>query len=130
MALATNGFEFIHHPGHDLRSGVNVGRGDIAMHTEFSGGGTNPCPGKTLFLTFGEFLWIAGHTALAATERNVDDGALPCHPRRERANGVNCFFGMPANAALGRAAGSVVLNAVPVKDVSAAIVHLDREDES
>src|SRR5512143_735849 len=54
---------------------------------------------------------IADDAALRATERDVDDGALPRHPHRERADRVDGFLRVEADAALARSAGVVVLHA-------------------
>ena len=55
---------------------------------------------------------VDGHAALGAAERHVDQGALPGHPHRQRANLVEVGRRVEAQAALGRTAGDVVLDAV------------------
>ena len=55
---------------------------------------------------------IAGHAALGAAERDVDERALPGHPHRQRADVVEVGLGMESQPALGRPAGDVVLDAV------------------
>src|ERR1044072_8502006 len=67
----------------------------------------------------------ADHAALAATEGDVDDRALPGHPRRERTHFVDSDIGRVTDAALGGPAREVVLDAVALKDLDAAGVHAD-----
>ena len=55
---------------------------------------------------------IAGHAALRAAERDVDEGALPGHPHRQRADVVEVGLRVVSQAALGRSARDVVLDAV------------------
>ena len=50
--------------------------------------------------------------ALGAAERDVDQGALPGHPHRQRPDFVEVGRRVVAQAALGRAARDVVLDAV------------------
>ena len=63
--------------------------------------------------------------ALRAAVRNVDDGRLPGHQRRQAADFVEIDFGVIAQAALHRPAGAVVLHAVADERAQLAVVHLD-----
>ena len=53
-----------------------------------------------------------GDAALRAAERHVDERALPGHPHGQRADVVEVGARVEAQAALGRTAGDVVLDAV------------------
>ena len=66
---------------------------------------------------------IADDAALGAAERDVDDGALPGHPTGQGADFVERDVGRVADAALGRAAGDVVLHAEAGEHLNAAVVH-------
>ncbi len=72
---------------------------------------------------------IADHAALAAAERDVHHGALPGHPGGQRAHRVDGLLGVEADAALGRAAGVVVLDSEAAEDLDPAVVHSDRDRE-
>ena len=60
--------------------------------------------------------------ALRAAVRDADDRGLPRHQHRQRAHLVQVDVGVVAQAALVRAAGAVVLHAVPLEDVDLAVV--------
>ncbi len=72
---------------------------------------------------------IAHHAALAAAERNVDNGTLPGHPHGQGAYGVDGLLRVEAHAALAGAAGVVVLDAEAAEHVHVAVVHADRDGE-
>ena len=72
---------------------------------------------------------IADHAALAAAERDVHDRALPGHPHGEGAHGVERLLRVEADAALGRAAGVVVLHAEAAEHLHVAVVHAHRDRE-
>ena len=67
-----------------------------------------------------EFVGIAGDAALATAERQVDDGALPRHPERQRRDLVERDARVEADAALGGAAGEVVLDPIARVDLDLA----------
>ena len=80
-------------------------------------------PGDALQLAHGELVRIADDSALGAAEGNVDHGALPGHPGRQRAHLVEREVGRVADAALGGAARDRVLHPVSGKHFQAAVVH-------
>lgn len=65
---------------------------------------------------------INPHTALRSTMCNVNQGALPRHPHRERTNFVEVYLRAVAPSALGRSARVVVLEAVADQDLDLAVV--------
>ena len=82
---------------------------------------------QVLELTARQLLGVDDHAALAAAEGDAHDGALPGHPHREGLDLVDADVLVVADAALGRAATQVVLDAVALEDLDDAVVHLDRE---
>ena len=83
--------------------------------------------GQALELLVRELLGVDDDAALAAAVRDADDGALPGHPHRQGLDLVEGDVLVVADAALGRAAAQVVLDAVAGEDLDAAVVHLHRE---
>ena len=74
-----------------------------------------------------ELLGVDDDAALAAAVGDADDRALPGHPHREGLDLVERDVLVVADAALGRAAAEVVLDAVAGEHLDGAVVHLDRE---
>ena len=74
-----------------------------------------------------ELVGRAVDAALGAAEGDAGDGGLPGHQRGERADLVDVDLGVEADAALVRAAGAVVLDAVAGVDVGLAVGELDRD---
>ena len=74
-----------------------------------------------------QLLGVDDDAALAAAERDADDRALPGHPHREGLDLVDRHVLVVADAALGRAATQVVLDAIAGEDLHGAVVHLHRE---
>ena len=83
--------------------------------------------GERLELLLAELLGVDDHAALAAAVRDADDRALPGHPHREGLDLVEADVLVVADAALGRPAAEVVLDAVAGEDLDRAVVHLHRE---
>ena len=72
-------------------------------------------------------LRIDDHATLAAAVRDADHRALPGHPHREGLDLVERHVLVIADAALGRAAAEVVLDAVAGEHLDRSVVHVDRE---
>jgi hypothetical protein len=70
--------------------------------------------------------WIAQHRPLAATQRQVENRALPRHQHRERADFLGGRARMKAHATFEGPACVVVLHSDRAKHPRAAIVHPDR----
>jgi hypothetical protein len=68
---------------------------------------------------------IDGDAPLRAAVRQIDDGCLPGHQRRQRADFIQVDVVMIAQATLHRPAGVVVLHAVADERLQPAVVHLD-----
>ena len=108
----------VHDPAHDLGVGIDVGCGDVTVGPDHRSDGEGVAPRESLELAARESGRVHAHAALRATVRNVHDGALDRHVRRERGDLVGVDALVEPDAALARAARSVVLD-------SPAGVHLD-----
>ena len=117
----------VHDPGHDLGVGVDVRRGDVALGADEDADLGREAAGQALQLAQRELLGIDDHAALAAAVGDVHHRALPGHPHGQGLDLVEGHVLVVADAALGRAAAEVVLDAVAGEDLDAAVVHLDRE---
>ena len=73
--------------------------------------------GQALQLLQRELLGVDDDAALAAAVGDVHHGALPGHPHRQRADLVQGHVLVVADAALGRAAAEVVLDAIAGEDL-------------
>ena len=107
----------VHHPGHDLGVGVDVRRRDVLLGTDQDLDLGGEAAGQALELLLAELLGIDDHAALAAAVRDADDRALPGHPHREGLDLVERDVLVVADAALGRAAAEVVLDAIAGEDL-------------
>ena len=114
----------VHHPGHGLRVGVDVRRGNVALRTDHGKNFGGVAARHALQLAVRHALGIADHAALGAAVGNIDGGGLPGHPGGQRFHFVQSEIGMEADAALGRAAGDVVLHAIAGKHFDLAVVEL------
>ncbi len=113
----------VHDPGHDLGIGVHVGGGNVAVRADHARDFGGIAAGQALQLRRRQLPRIDDHAALGAAEGDIDDRALPGHPHRQRAHLVERDVGVEADAALGRAAIDVVLDAVAGEHLDAPIVH-------
>ena len=117
----------VHDPGHRLGVGVDVRGGDVALGADEDADLGREAAGQALELALAELLGVDDDAALAAAERDAHDGALPGHPHRQGLDLVEGDVLVVADAALGRAAAEVVLDAIAGEDLHRAVVHLHRE---
>jgi len=120
-----DGLELVEHPEHVLGIGHDVGGGDVAEVADIVREDPDPAPAELFLLTGAEVVRVADDAALAAAERDVDDGALPGHPHGQSPDGVDRLLGVEADAALAGAAGVVMLAAEAAEHADAAVVHAD-----
>jgi hypothetical protein len=66
---------------------------------------------------------------MAPPERNIHERTFPGHPHGQRANRVDRFLRMKANAPLPGTPGIIMKNAKTPKDFDLAIVHPDGKEE-
>jgi hypothetical protein len=126
---AVDGLELVEHPEHVLGAGHDVGGGDVAEVADVLGDGPDPAAAKPFLLAGAEVVGVADDAALAAAERDIDDGALPGHPHGQGPDRVDRLLGVEADAALAGAAGIVVLAAEAAEDADAAVFHADGDRE-
>ena len=117
----------VHDPGHRLGVGVHVRRRDVLLRADDDADLGGVAPGQPLELLERQLLGVDDDAALAAAVRDPDDRALPGHPHRQGLDLVEADVLVVADAALGRTAAEVVLDAVAGEDLDAAVVHLHRE---
>ena len=115
----------------DLRRRVDVGRRNVFVGTDDFDELRRVAARDALELALRERRGIAGDAAFAAAERQVDDRALPRHPKRERRDFIQGHARMVADAAFCRAAREIVLYAIAGVDFELAGIALEwnREDD-
>ena len=104
-------------------AGTSSCRPDVLEHL------AHPAAAELLLLAGGHPARVADDPALAAAERDVGQRALPGHPGGQRAHGVGGLLGVEADAALGRPAQIVVLDAEAAEDLDRPVVHAHRDGE-
>ena len=117
----------VHHPGHGLLVGADVGRGDVVRGTDQRHDLRGVAPGDALELGLRVVARIDDHATLGAAVRDVEQRALPRHPHRQRADLVEVDVRAVAQPALCRPAGVVVLHPVAGDDLHAAVVAAQRD---
>ncbi len=125
--VALVGAERVHHPGHRLLVRADVRGRDVLLRADDRHDLAGVATGHPLELVAAEQPRVDGHAALRAAVRDADERALPRHPHREGADLVHVRVGVEADAALGRAAGEVVLHAVALEDLQRAVVAPQRD---
>ena len=80
---------------------------------------------EPLLLALAQVVRIADDAPFAPAEGDVHHGALPGHPHGESPHGVGGLLGVEADAALGGAAGIIVLHSEAAEDPGGAVVHPD-----
>ena len=126
---AADPLELVEHPEHVLAVGHDVGGRNVLDGADVRGDLADPAAADAFLFAVAEVVRVADDPALAAAERDVDNGALPGHPHGQGADGVHGFVRMEADAALAGAAGVVVLNAEALEHLGAAVVHADGDLE-
>ena len=96
-----------------LTSGAGMSRSGPIEDLDLGG----EAAGQALELLHAELLGVDDHAALAAAVRDADDGAFPGHPHGEGLDLVEAHVLVVADAALGRAAAEVVLDAIAGEDL-------------
>jgi len=113
-------------PGHRLRIGVHIRRGDVLLGTDDRKDRGGVTLGQALHLSLRQHPWVDRHPTLRAAKREVEDRALPGHEHRQALDLVERDRWVEANPALARSAASGVLDAVAGVDLERAVIHLDR----
>jgi hypothetical protein len=103
------------------------GAGNVLLGADEDADLGREAAGQALDFAQAELLGVDDDAALAAAERDADDGAFPGHPHRQSLDLVEGHVLVVADAALGRAAAEVVLDSVAREDLDGAVVHLHGE---
>ena len=74
----------VHDPGHGLRVGVDVGRGNVLLRPDERQNRAGVAARHPFQLALRHLFGIAGDAAFGAAEGNVHHRALPRHPRGQR----------------------------------------------
>src|SRR5690606_37047055 len=116
----------VHHPGHGLRVGVDIGSGNILVrpddHANFAGVAAR----NALELCTGVVARVDADAAFGTPERQVDRCGLDGHPGRQRHDFRQRDVLVVAHAALAGAARYIVLHAIPFEVGDGAVIQLDR----
>src|SRR5437868_14789346 len=100
----------VHHPGHDLRVGIDVGCWDIPIGPDQDADLAGVAAGQVLQLVTAQPLGIHDHSTLCSAVGDPDHGALPGHPHRHCPYPIHCDARVIAEATLGWAAIEVVMH--------------------
>ncbi len=119
----------VHQPGHRLLVGADVRGGDVLLRADHRHQLGGVPAGDPLQLVAGQRFRVDPDTALGTAVGNADQRALPGHPHGQRADLVDVGLRVEADAALGRAAGQVVLHPEPVQDLDPAVVAAQRHGD-
>jgi hypothetical protein len=119
--------ERVHHPGHRLRPGVHVGRGNVLLRAEQDGDFRGVTPREALALAVAQAAWIDVHAAEGAAERDLDEGRLPGVEHGQRPDLVEIEVRHEPNATARRPAIDVVMDTVAGVDLDPTVVVGDGE---
>ena len=114
---------FVHHPGHNLWRGVDVGRWNISLLADIVADGPNIGAAQSFELAHRQFLGVADDAALASPQGNVDHSRLPGHPGCQSADGVDGLVRVVAETTLRRATRVVVLHPKTFEHLRGTIIH-------
>ena len=110
------------HPRHLARTGVHVGRGDVAIGPDHELDRREVGPAQAFELRHRETLRIDLDAAFRASERDVEQRGLPRHQGREAPELVPRGVRMEPQPALERTTRTVVLDPPPRVHVEGAVV--------
>ena len=116
----------VHHPGHDLAVGVDIGRRNVLGRPDDHADLAGVAAGEFFQFVGREFFRIDADAALGTAVGDVDCGVLDGHPCRKCHHLFQCHVRVIAHAALAGPARDVVLHAVALEVGHGAIVQLDR----
>src|SRR5918994_1280388 len=102
--------------------GVDVGRRYVAVGAEQRADLVGVAPGHTLELAERQAAGVAAHATLGPAERELEEGGLEGHHRRQRLDLLDVEGGVEADAALAGATGRVVVDPPTREDLDGAVV--------
>src|SRR5579859_527762 len=117
----------IHDPGHHLRVGVDIRRGNIAVRANDDRNFGSIAAGEPFKFRRTHALGVADDAALRAAIGDADDRAFPGHPHRQRLDLVECDLRAIANATFGRTTIDVMLYTIACKGLDATIIQAYRK---
>src|SRR6185369_14508297 len=117
----------IHHPRHYLLVRIHVRSRNIFLRSDELDELCRVPPSHTFEFVHRHLLRVADHATLRATERNVDDRALPGHPCRKCPDFVQVYIRRISDSALGGSASYRVLNAIAGEYFQVSIIHRNRD---
>ena len=117
----------VHHPGHDLFVGAQVGGHDIHLRADERNHLLRVTAGEPLQFGLRQLAGVAGDAAFGAAVGQAGQAAFPAHPHRQRRHFAQRHVRVKAQAALGRAEGEVMLHAVAGEDLRRAVVAMNRQ---
>jgi len=117
----------VHHPGHHLGVGVDIGSQDVPGRPDHVGDLVDERPGDPLEFDLAEPASRAVDAPLGSSERDPDDRRLPAHQGGQGADLVEVDVLVVAHPPLVGAAGPVVLDPVAREDVELAARQADRD---
>ena len=118
---------FVHDPGHHLRIGPHVRRGDVLVRPDHVVDLLDELAGQALHLAPGQLVGIAVDPPLGTAEGKVDKGRLPGHQAGQRPGFILVDGRMVAQPPLERPAGIVVLH--PVADEVADLPRIELDHD-
>ncbi len=116
----------VHEPGHDLLVRAHVGAHDVGMRADERDHLLHVTARDGFELVPRKLGRIAGDAAFRAAVGQIRERAFPAHPHGERGGFTHGKRGGEPGAALGRAEGEVVLDAVALEGLRAAVIHVHR----
>src|SRR5690606_2907072 len=114
-------------PGHDLRIGPHVGRGDVLVGADEVVDLLDEPPSEPFELLLRQLAGIAIDSALAAAEGDIDNRGFPGHEAGERPRLVLVDVWVIAQATLIRPTRVVMLNPITDEIPELARVELNRD---
>ena len=115
----------IHHPGHHLRVGPDVGSGDVFLRADQVKDFSGITAGESLQLRAGQFFRRHADSSLGPAVGKPRQRALPCHPHGQRGHFSQIHIRMEAHASLGRPQRHIVLHTITHEHLDALVVHPD-----
>src|SRR5690606_34478196 len=115
----------VHHPGHDLAAGVDVGGRDVLGRADQDADLAGVAAREAFQFTAREGARVDAHTALGAAVGDIDGGVLDAHPGRQGHDLGQGHVLVEAHAALAGAAAGVVLHAVALEVGDGAVVQFN-----
>lgn len=95
----------VHHPCHDLGSGIHIRSRYVLRWTQVFIEGTDIPARKSFELSFGELFRVHHHSSLSTTERQIERGAFDAHPHRKGLHFVFADIGVESYSSFVGATG-------------------------